>query len=334
MKLVPLVFITGALGLFACGPDRSPTEPSNDPSIGGPDMAAAAAGTSRIAFLVDVAEGEDDQFTDVYTIVADGCCRRRVAGRFYDGGVTWAPGGATAKIAAVAEQDIYVINPDGSGSTNITGTQNEGETQPDWSPDGTRIVYLGDPAGIYIMNADGSGKRRLTNSTAFERAPKWSPDGRRILFLRDNTVRVMNVDGSNNRTLAHGDQDAVWSPDGRQIAFRRDHEIYVMNSDGTGQRNASNHPAADGSPVWSPNSARIAFSTSRKGTQELYVMGRYGGSKTRLTYTTPGAGAEPRGWSPGGARILYESGGDIWVVNADGTNNHRVTRGREAAWSR
>jgi Tol biopolymer transport system component len=107
-----------------------------------------------------------------------------------------------------------------------------------------------------------------------------------------------------------------------------------MNSDGTRQLNISNHPAADGMPYWSPNSAKIAFSTDRKGTGEIYVMGRYGGSKTRLTHTAPGVGSEPRGWSPGGARVLYQSGGGIWVVNVDGTNNHRVTNGREAEWSR
>lgn len=63
-------------------------------------------------------------------------------------------------------------------------------------------------------------------------------------------------------------------------------------------------------------------------------MGRYGGSKTNLTQT-PATEEIPRGWSPGGARILYQKNGtEIWVMNADGSNKKRIHQGgTDAVWS-
>jgi dipeptidyl aminopeptidase/acylaminoacyl peptidase len=317
------------LGALACSEDNeSPTT--------GPDMATAAAGTSRIAFIVDRPDGETEM-SDVYTIIPDGTgLRRLTSGQSYDN-VNWAPGGANAKIAAEGGGDIYALNPDGTGGTNLTNTPNTGENEPVWSPDGSKIVYIRE-SDVWVMNANGSGQRNLTRSSAGDGSPRWSPDSRKILFLSVGGVYVMNADGSGRRRLstnstAQGDSDPAWSPDGRLIAFQRGHEIYVMNSDGSGQKNVSNHPAGDGFPLWSPNSTKIAFSTNRKGNPEVYLMGRWGGGKINLTQT-PTNEEVARGWSPGGARILFVTGREIWVMDADGSNRKRVTIGRDPVWSR
>ena len=78
-------------------------------------------------------------------------------------------------------------------------------------------------------------------------------------------------------------------PDGTKIAFtsRRDGnlEIYVMNADGTAQTRLTNNAASDFNPVWSPDSSKIAFVTSRHGgvNLEIYVMNANGTEQTRLT---------------------------------------------------
>jgi WD40-like Beta Propeller Repeat len=66
--------------------------------------------------------------------------------------------------------NVYTINPNGIGLRQLTHV---GKTRaagaPDWSPDGTRIVYESNQTGdyrIWVMNADGSGQRRLTNAAA------------------------------------------------------------------------------------------------------------------------------------------------------------------------
>ncbi|MCH7836091.1 MAG: PD40 domain-containing protein, partial [Chloroflexi bacterium] len=90
---------------------------------------------------------------------------------------------ATGKIAFDSDRDgnfeVYVVNADGSGLSNLTGSPAL-DLGPAWSPDGSRIAFTSDRDGnieIYVMNADGSGLTRLTDDPAGDRRPAWSPDG-------------------------------------------------------------------------------------------------------------------------------------------------------------
>jgi WD40-like Beta Propeller Repeat len=131
--------------------------------------------------------------------------------------------------------ELYVSNLDGTGQVRLTnGSGSEGAYQeavdddiqslPSWSPDGTRIAFAStrdDPnpgtcspcrSEIYVVKRDGTGLQRLTNTGGQNIKPVWSPDGTKIAF-------------QTNR-------------DGNQ-------EIYSMNPDGSGQTNLTNNPADD-----------------------------------------------------------------------------------------
>ena len=161
------------------------------------------------------------------------------------------------------ELSVWVPSSNGD-ATNLTSHAAD-DWQPAWSPDGRRIVFGSDRAGlaeIYVMNADGSGVTRLTNNSGDDRLPAWSPDGARIAFAsnrgRNDEIYVMNADGSGVRRLTNNGYDPSWSPDGRRIAFMSDRdgdwEIYVMNADGSGVGHLTN----DGyDPSWSPDGRRI-----------------------------------------------------------------------------
>jgi hypothetical protein len=75
---------------------------------------------------------------------------------------------------------------------------------------------------------------------------------------------------------------------------------------------------------------RIAFAAS--ATSELYSVNADGSALRRLTWTTQAEQAPA--WSPDGTRIAYESlldGQHIWVMNADGSSQTRLTSGGYAA---
>ncbi|MCA1683763.1 MAG: FG-GAP-like repeat-containing protein, partial [Actinobacteria bacterium] len=108
------------------------------------------------------------------------------------------------------KSEIYVMNADGSGATDLSANPpNEHSEYPDWSPDGSRIVYrhralAGDD--VWVMNADGSGKTNLTKEPGtYKYNPVWSPDGARIAYESAiNSVAVigiMNANGSAKITL-------------------------------------------------------------------------------------------------------------------------------------
>jgi Tol biopolymer transport system component len=72
---------------------------------------------------------------------------------------------------------------------------------PDWSQDGTRIVFdnqRGPYGEIYVVGVDGSGMKNLTETLLrSEYSPVWSPDGTRIAYVDEGQLSVMDADGGN-----------------------------------------------------------------------------------------------------------------------------------------
>jgi WD40 repeat protein len=191
--------------------------------------------------------------------------------------------------------DIYTINSNGTGSTNLT-TNAVSDEDPVWSPDGSRIAFATNRDGIfriYVMNADGTNQRALTPVGVTARQPTWSPDGEKIAF-------VGTADGNS--------------------------EIYAMKANGTDVVRLTRSPQVDVDPAWSPNGGRIAFRSDRSGNPDIYVMNEDGSNPTRLT-TTAAEEKEPA-WSPDGSKIVFARGQcdfyygcyfDLVVMNANGS---------------
>jgi TolB protein len=200
--------------------------------------------------------------------------------------------------SATSDSDIFVANVDDllagvEHPKDITNSEHVIDEDPDWSPDGQRIVYtahadsddprLSNTAEIYVINADGSGTLvRLTDNNYEERAPDWSPDGTRIEFMcrigggnADFELCVMDADGSNLVQLTDNtvpDLSANWSPDGQQLVFHRPvaglFQLFVINStlneDGTlpTATQLTFPPGLNGFPDW--GLVRLTGSTSNR----------------------------------------------------------------------
>lgn len=100
---------------------------------------------------------------------------------------------------------VVVVNADGSGLRELPLPDGEAKAgDPDWSPDGSRIVFstfpiregegqAGGNAGIYTIRPDGSGLTRIAGGVA----PVWAPDGTRIMFWGFRSWAMMDADGKN-----------------------------------------------------------------------------------------------------------------------------------------
>jgi dipeptidyl aminopeptidase/acylaminoacyl peptidase len=78
---------------------------------------------------------------------------------------------------AAYDEEVYVINADGSGRTNLT-KNSAADVAPTWSPDGKKITFMSDRDGdfdIYTMDADGSDVAQVTNLPGDDDSPDWQP---------------------------------------------------------------------------------------------------------------------------------------------------------------
>ena len=200
-------------------------------------------------------------------------------------------------------QGILVINADGTGMTQLaTGDV----TEPAWSPDGSKIVFVHGSTigeirrGIFVMNADGSGQTRLKDApltSSFGMA--WSPDGAKIAFTAGLAIYLINADGIGLTQLTPPgqlSQSPTWSPDGSKIAFslygRDETPIYVMNADGSGQTRITDDSIVQTwVPAWSPDGSKIAFAgmpprSGRDSQTFLYIMNVDGSGLTHSQRAT------------------------------------------------
>jgi TolB protein len=217
---------------------------------------------------------------------------------------------------------IYVMNADGSGLTQLTRGPGF-HTTPGWSPDGSSLAIgseWGDyPAlqGIWIIPAsdpDGVTQveaQRVTTipkGVDFDDEPQFSPDGSTIVFTRFKSARKsaihrVSVDGTGLQRLTKWKLNASnpdWSPDGQRITFDSGDvglppakpNIFVMGADGSGRtRLTDSKKIRKGkrakfaqNPVWSPSGTKIMFTRFKARRFLPKSLGPFGGP---LVVTNP-----------------------------------------------
>ncbi len=259
----------------------------------------------------------------------------------------------TGRIAFVTfrdgEREIYIMNSDGSGQTNLTNDPVP-DDEPDFSPDGDKIVFTSErdrSLDLYEMNSDGGGLRRLTTEPSGDLSPRWSPDGSHIAYSAGGTLAVINADGSGRKVIMDSQLEATaepcragaflggWSPDGQRLVYysasvtRSLAWLCIVDVDGSNVQVLTEDPSGwNVEPVWSPDGQRIAFRSHRDGAPEIYVLDLETGEERNLT-NHPAADVEPE-WSPDGNWIAFASirdspNFDIFIMRADGSDVRRLT---------
>jgi Tol biopolymer transport system component len=205
---------------------------------------------------------------------------------------------------AFASQDtgvwyIYLIEADGSNLTQFTDFSS---AVPDWSPDGSRLIFNSDhddeptdTPDLWAMDIDGTNLSELIdNPPVSDFNGQWSPDGKEVLFCSDRTgsysLYVLNLDSSNVTRITPRESNewgGRWSPDGNSILFISDRhgqpDIFVMDAGGGNVRRLTDYAGVDNDPAWSPDGLQVVFMSDRSGNPDLWKMNADGTGLVQLT---------------------------------------------------
>jgi Tol biopolymer transport system component len=249
---------------------------------------------------------------------------------------------------------IQTILPDGTGQTPLIS----GATSPAWSPDGSKIAFY-QSGQIAIADYDGSNP---TPVAAGGGTFTWSPDGRKIVLVRDDPasqdIGVQDIwvhdlgTGTEQKITPAGlyfPNSFAWSPDGHSILFAASlsptdttpsYDLYTIPAGGGASADVTNTPnVVELGADWSPNGSQIAFaglSPGTGGTYEIFVMNANGGDAHEVSASSAGAGqhAFHPSWSPDGARLAYQRGTEVRLVDANGGDDTFLVSGGGPDWGR
>jgi len=250
--MVKLLAIIGATTALTCG------------------MAASAAPVVRAPMLsFTVAPGVSDYG---FTPLGGGICLgdRRVTDPKADAGIAWSPDGsrlAFFRQTGTLTADVFVADADGSHLRNLTKGSAQFSWAPDWSPDGTRIVYVASDPNVerlVTVRPDGSGAEVVPNTAVDPTSqlgdPQWFPDGSVLGFTLTDGIHVIRPDGSGSRLLLADATGFDWSPDGKRIVFTRGDDLALAQSDGTDVSFVTRTPRlGEGGASFSPDGAKLVW---------------------------------------------------------------------------
>ena len=208
-------------------------------------------------------------------------------------GASPSPPSLTGKILFIAggpngatRADIYAVNPDGRGLTNLTRHPAYYDA-PAPSPDGAFFVFYrsaqpSDSGDVFAIDADGTHLRQLTFTPDYESGLAWRHDGKRLAFVRNRDIYTMAPDGSDVTRLTFDATDfkasPAWSPAGDYIAYSRyidptaQYDIHRITAAGQNDTTLAALDGDDLTPTWSAAGTSITFAHHESPLSHLYTV--------------------------------------------------------------
>ena len=266
---------------------------------------------------------------------------------------TDATSGSSEWIAYESPQwKIRLVHPDGTGDHLLEVETSGPQDNPDWSPDGSRLTFVGEGTdagsnpGLWVVNSDGTDLRRVVECVQAECQylddPAWSPDGTEIMYAKQaptathgGELEVANVETGATRTILTAPPGELYSgvryaPDGKSVVLELVHTT-PPNYDNVDAVTLTRVDLAGESPTttaltepdlfaetpdWSPTGDYISYSAldaADSNTKNIYIVHPDGSGRKKLTSLSGEGGVHTDFTNDGSA--VYFSAGTIQLVD-------------------
>jgi Tol biopolymer transport system component len=263
------------------------------------------------------------------------------------------------------QHGIFVMNSDTTGGKLLTPDPAAQVRASSWSPDRKTIAFFGARREdsdilnkyrmpqhflIYLMDAGGGSQKRLFDFPVSEF--EWSPDSRKLMYVSsyedpahdDADVRIgkkipmsavyyWDFQAGHSRRLTDFGPHCYgsWSPDGASVVLafgdQQSNDLYAASLDGRHTWRITKSGAIKMSPVWSPDSKRIAYiaiaTAEEGGAAGAYIIDANGANNRRIGDVN----AYEVSWSPDGKSLLLQSAEGITLEYPDENRAVRLSIG-------
>jgi tricorn protease len=241
--------------------------------------------------------------------------------------------------------ELWAVARTGGQARRLTATPTV-ETEPYFSPDGSKIAYtatVGGNTDVYVMSAAGGDPTRLTYHPGADRVRAWTPDGKRVVFAsarlsppHNSYFRLFTIglDGGLPEPLPMPRAyTGTYSPDGKRVAYEevstvmfpmwieasgwrhyrggRTHPIRVMNLADNSVTKLPWTDSNDAYPMWIGNT--VYFLSDRTFATSLFS---YNTDTKELKQLTRHDDFDIANATAGPDAVVYEQAGYIHLVDA------------------
>ncbi|HXL21816.1 MAG TPA: S9 family peptidase [Candidatus Dormibacteraeota bacterium] len=204
---------------------------------------------------------------------------------------------------------LWVVNLPGGDAKQITDGQDWNDTDPQWSPDGTRIAFVSDRTGkafddsentdVWAIAASGGPLTKISDHPFEDESPRWSPDGKQILFAGQTArhqfpkLYIADASGSAPSQLAVKDLDLIptelhWpAPGSALFAAAVKGETHIFRADLAARTFASIASGPRGLRSFDVNAAAgrmVYLASDFQHPDDLYIANLDGTGERQLTH--------------------------------------------------
>lgn len=252
---------------------------------------------------------------------------------------------STRHIAFTYGADVWIVDRAGGAARRLTSTPAV-ESDPQLSPDGTRIAFTSNRSGteaVYVMPIEGGTPTRLTFYPGQNLVRGWSPDGRHVLFASDREsaptgyTRLWTVPaagGPSTRVPAPMGWNGAYSPDGRRmivdrmdrwdVEFRsyrggQNTPLVILDLTSLDEIRLPNERTTDIEPTWLGD--KIYFVSDRDWAANVWS---YDVASRQVQQVTRFRDAEVKSLASGGGALVFEQDGYLHTLDPATGRSSRV----------